>query len=166
MEARALPPKLVLSSNATPKGPLHYALPSVCWCNFPFLHARSAVAQSGLWMETPLRYFQVLGARSVVGHASAPQRAGEDRTPDLGNIMPTRRQLRSNPPKKKKQHLGIFQGARRALDIFTPSSCFLPMCFLCCIPVPFRVAALVRFSNCESRVRCTFSCWARPLLTR
>ena len=69
---------------------------SMCWCKVPFLDARRAVAQSGLWMDTPLRYFP----RSVVGYALAPQRTGEeDRTPDLGNMIPTRGQLRSNPPK-------------------------------------------------------------------
>ena len=96
-------------------------------------------------MDTPLRDFP----RSVVGYALAPQRTGEeDRTPDLGNMIPTRGQLRSNPP-KTWQHLEILQGALRALDILTHSPCFLLMRILCCIPLPFWIAALVRGSNCE-----------------
>ena len=46
-------------------------------------------------METPLRYFQVLGARSVVGRASATTQCGRrGSTPDLRIMRPTRCQLR------------------------------------------------------------------------
>ena len=106
----------------------------MCWCKLPLFRCQKRSGAVRVVDGRTAALFPVLGARSVVGYALAPQRAGEDRTPDLGNIMPTRRQLRSNPPK----NIGNTLKSSRAPVVPLTCLLLLPVSYPCASFAAFR----------------------------
>ena len=135
----------------------------MCWCKLPLFRCQKRSGAVRVVDGHTAALFP--GSRCPVGRgpcvSAAKGRRGSNSRPWEYNTytLPTAQQ-------STEKHGNTLKSSR------TP---FVPLTFLLILPVSYPCPSFaasrcrsgsVRGSNCESRVRCAFSCWARPSLTR